>query len=85
MMGIKAEISPCDVSCLLSDPRPSEMSQTHGLSKEGPLAKQSGTLHLPRQRRCRLLGIWAGTGLRVKSPTGSEDESDTTLLCCTLL
>lgn len=39
----------------------------------------------PRQRRCRLLGIWGEKGLRVKPPTGSEDESDTALLCCTQL
>lgn len=41
--------------------------------------------HSPPRWQCRPLEIWAGTGPLVWSRTGSGDESDTALLCCTPL
>lgn len=44
-----------------------------------------GLRYSPRQRRCRLLGIWGERDLRAPPPTGWGGESDTALWCCTRL
>lgn len=73
------------LSCFLANPQPKQMGRADDLLMKGLHAKQSASLYLPRRRQCRLLGIWGETGLRGRSPTGWEGESDTALLCCTPL